>query len=667
MASDNPSTEDEWIEDSNSSFDMLDPQPLIDDHDSDSENPYQIPDEEPAFRAGFEWQEEDSPQVAPPVVENPLKRAFKSLTNLLFKDTEDIGRQSSPSTLSIEEINSTPDAGFEQHAEDEETLDRLSSSVQIPASSSETDFWNMKRKTGQLTLEDTPLDDAGIPISEMQRRLTGELPDVEDLPAVSSQASDSGVPQGDDLRQFLAQLESESAPEQPPSPLPASRWGQIEPPAAVPFRQPEPNEAESDVDDLLFGTALRFGNVPDFSEEHADLHQPSEEASNPYAVDDDLTDSTVFLSDAETIPPEPFKEDEQDDPGSRLRDLRSHFGSADSSEESAEDLFGFFPGELQSHSPVFSFLEEEPQPADSAPKEEQDDYYPPFAGDEDAKDNFFDNIRRRALFEPEEEPASVFNQYVEDQPPGFAEPPVNDEPTLYFYPEQEESPSPLDLEMDTRQFLMGDQTAHQNTTRFLEDLAAADREDAPQIQPEEIKVSEIKPKHGLGRIDLNSREFLIVAASLVGIIIIAVATILLTRNLTQIRLPVFSLPAAAQADGVYPVGMKLPGGWYFDLQPSYMENGEWKPQAAEWLEGSAIRRVIAVPWNAQTEAVVKTFTTDDKIQLFMSNEDIFAYRVSEVKQVPEDDTSVLTATKPSIVIILYQPKAQQRWVVIAEQ
>lgn len=669
MTSDNPSTEDEWTADSNSSFHVLDPQPLIDDHDSDSDNPYQMPAEEPAFRAGFEWQEEDSPQVAPPVAENPLKRAFKSLTNLLFKDTEDIGRQSSPSTLSIEEVNSAPDTGFIQPADDEETLDRLSSSVQIPDSSSETDFWNMKRKTGQLTLEDTPLDDAGIPIAEMQRRLTGELPDVEDLPAISPQTSDNEAPQGDDLRQFLAQLESESAPEQqqPPSPLPAGRWGQIEPPAAVPFRQPEPEE-ESGVDDFLFGTALRFGNAPDVSEEHADLLQPSEQASNPYAVEDDLTDSTVFLSDAEAIPPEPFREDEQGDPGSRLRDLRSHFGSADSPEESVEDLFGFFPGELESHSPVFSFLEEEPQPADSAPEEEQDGYNPPFARGENAEDNFFDNIRRRALFEPEEESASLFNQYVEEDPsPDFAETPVNDEPTSYFYPDQEESPSPLDLEMDTRQFLMGDQTGRQNTTRFLEDLAAADHEDAPHIQPEEIKVSEIKPKHGLGRIDLNSREFLIVAASLVGIIIIAVATIFLTRNLSQIRLPVFSLPAAAQADGVHPVGMKLPGGWFFNLQPSYMENGEWKPQAAEWLEGSAIRRVIAVPWNAQTEAVVKTFTTDDKIQLFMSNEDIFAYRVSEVKQVPKDDTSVLSATKPSIIIILYQPKAEQRWIVIAEQ
>ncbi|NMC52982.1 MAG: hypothetical protein GYA48_05040 [Chloroflexi bacterium] len=674
MTSDNPSTEDESTAESNSSFDILEPQPLMEETDSDSANPYQMPTEEPAFRAGFEWQEEDSPQVAPPVVENPLKRAFKSLTNFLLKDTEDIGRQSSPSTLSIEEVHSNPNPDSAQPADDEETLDRLSSSVQIPASSSETDFWNMKRKTGQLTFEDNPLDDAGIPISEVQRRLTGELPEVEDLPAVSSQPSEAGVPQGDDLRQFLAQLETESEPEQPPSPLPASRWGQIEPPAAVPFKQPEPDEAESDVDDLLFGTALRFGNAPDFSEEHADLPQTSEEASNPYALEDDLIDSPVFLTDAETINPEPFAEEEQDDPGSRLSDLRSHFTSSESSEGPDEDLFNFFPGELESHSPVFSFSDEGPQPTDPALEAEEDSYYPPFARDEESEDNFFENIRRRALFEPEEESSSLFNQFVEedqfseeDQSPKVAEL-LEEEPTSYIYPDQEESSSPLDLDMDARQFLMGSQTAQENNTaRFLEDLAAADREDAPQIQPEEIQVSEIKPKLGLGRIDLNSREFLIVAASLVGIIIIAVATIYFTRHLAQIRLPVFSLPVAAQADGVYPVGMKLPGGWYFDLQPSYMENGEWKPQAAEWLEGSAIRRVIAVPWNAQTEAVVQTFTTDDKIQLYMSNEDIFAYQVSEVKRVPEDDTSVLFATKPSIVIILYQPKAEQRWVVIAEQ
>jgi hypothetical protein len=113
-----------------------------------------------------------------------------------------------------------------------------------------------------------------------------------------------------------------------------------------------------------------------------------------------------------------------------------------------------------------------------------------------------------------------------------------------------------------------------------------------------------------------------------------------------------------------PTGLELPGGWYFGLERNTLEDGKWKPQAAEWLEGSELPRVVAIPWNRQTEAVIQTFETGDELKLSFGNNDTIVYKVREVKRVEINDVSIFQNRRPSLVLVLYQENADQRWVII---
>lgn len=123
------------------------------------------------------------------------------------------------------------------------------------------------------------------------------------------------------------------------------------------------------------------------------------------------------------------------------------------------------------------------------------------------------------------------------------------------------------------------------------------------------------------------------------------------------------------ADIPYPTGLTLPGGWQFQLGRNTMVGGVWKPTQSEWLEGTELRRVVALPWNRQTEAVVRSFQEGDQIELKLSNSDILPYTVERIGQVSIDDSSVYSGTSPSLIIILFneEESALERWVVFCKR
>ena len=124
-------------------------------------------------------------------------------------------------------------------------------------------------------------------------------------------------------------------------------------------------------------------------------------------------------------------------------------------------------------------------------------------------------------------------------------------------------------------------------------------------------------------------------------------------------------PVATEGPPV-PVGLRLTGGWNFVLESGVMVNGEWNPTTSEWLVGTELRKVVAIPWNEQVEAVVKTFKEGDPLELQMSNGDSFTYKVLTVSEIPVDDTSILYDVRPTLAVILIKPDADKRWVVVAE-
>jgi hypothetical protein len=129
------------------------------------------------------------------------------------------------------------------------------------------------------------------------------------------------------------------------------------------------------------------------------------------------------------------------------------------------------------------------------------------------------------------------------------------------------------------------------------------------------------------------------------------------------------LPSASATPTVvvapHPVGLRLPGGWNFQLGSGMMADGKWTPTKSEWLVGTEVRRVIAIPWNKQIEAVVRTFETNDPINLEMNNGDVLIYKMKSVAYVSITDSSILYDTHPSLAIILIRQGDNSRWVVIA--
>ena len=139
--------------------------------------------------------------------------------------------------------------------------------------------------------------------------------------------------------------------------------------------------------------------------------------------------------------------------------------------------------------------------------------------------------------------------------------------------------------------------------------------------------------------------------------------------LFQVR-PWERVPAAlpntpVPSDLPYPVGLELTGGWFFDVNRSTIIENQWQPQGAEWLDNSQLRRVVALPWNKQTDAVIQTLERGDQINLVFSNNDLMPFVVRSVERLDRGDTALFTAKDPGLVIFLYGEESDQRWVVLA--
>lgn len=130
---------------------------------------------------------------------------------------------------------------------------------------------------------------------------------------------------------------------------------------------------------------------------------------------------------------------------------------------------------------------------------------------------------------------------------------------------------------------------------------------------------------------------------------------------------VFPMPRSLPEGVPYPTGLTLPGGWRFDLQKSTFAEGDWKPTGSEWLEGTEVRRVVALPWNKQTDAVVRTFQPGDTISLTLSNQDEVEYEIISVERRTSTEADFLADRKLSLVVLFYDEASEDRWVITGER
>ncbi len=96
-----------------------------------------------------------------------------------------------------------------------------------------------------------------------------------------------------------------------------------------------------------------------------------------------------------------------------------------------------------------------------------------------------------------------------------------------------------------------------------------------------------------------------------------------------------------------------------------IKDGEWNPQGPEWLEGTEICRWVAIPWSRQLEAVVRTLTQKDSLELVMSNNDKLTYSVYSIKEMTLAEMQKLDSNSPCLLLVLAKQDSDTRWVVTA--
>jgi hypothetical protein len=81
--------------------------------------------------------------------------------------------------------------------------------------------------------------------------------------------------------------------------------------------------------------------------------------------------------------------------------------------------------------------------------------------------------------------------------------------------------------------------------------------------------------------------------------------------------------------------------------------GEWTPNGAEWLAGTEISRWVALPWSLQLEAVLRTLTAEDQVELMMSNFDVLTFDVYSIREITMEELLATDPTKPALLVVLY--------------
>ncbi len=114
-----------------------------------------------------------------------------------------------------------------------------------------------------------------------------------------------------------------------------------------------------------------------------------------------------------------------------------------------------------------------------------------------------------------------------------------------------------------------------------------------------------------------------------------------------------------------PVSVEF-GGVAYELTRSKLENGEWSPVLAEWLDGSQLRRVVAVPYSQEVGQAVARLKYGDILRLRLSSSEVVEYHLVDIARIKRHQIEVLSSLSPSLAVVLHSERASERYVLIGE-
>ena len=122
------------------------------------------------------------------------------------------------------------------------------------------------------------------------------------------------------------------------------------------------------------------------------------------------------------------------------------------------------------------------------------------------------------------------------------------------------------------------------------------------------------------------------------------------------------------ADKANEPGSVQMGGYSFVLSEGEVgKNGLWEPKGgSEWLRGTEVRRVIAVPWEKKLAEAVDRIKAGDEFSLRLRSGEVVEYVVSDVARVKRHQIELLSRKTPSLAILFYGERAGERTLILAD-
>lgn len=111
---------------------------------------------------------------------------------------------------------------------------------------------------------------------------------------------------------------------------------------------------------------------------------------------------------------------------------------------------------------------------------------------------------------------------------------------------------------------------------------------------------------------------------------------------------VFLLGGKPAEEGRDPASIEI-AGRLFLLGKGKVQDGQWRPEGPEWLAGTDVRRVFAVPYDSLADVEVKA---GDEIFVRTRSGQVITYVVRDVVQLLANQIEVFQSLRPSIVVAL---------------
>jgi hypothetical protein len=114
--------------------------------------------------------------------------------------------------------------------------------------------------------------------------------------------------------------------------------------------------------------------------------------------------------------------------------------------------------------------------------------------------------------------------------------------------------------------------------------------------------------------------------------------------------PAFSMGIGGPAENNRdPASIEISGRLFIVSRGIVDDNGKWAPAGPEWLEGTEVRRVFAVPYSAISDLPVQT---GDTVRVRTRGGAVLEYNVREVLHLMGNQIETFISLRPSVVIFV---------------